>query len=118
MTAANHKKFVDMGKKIVSKHGREITLVKFSSDGLGTIIESKKTFAAFMNPATLERLGFRVSTPDFIATAQEVAIVASSDNLENFHGLIDSDTTTWKVASIDKLAPGPIPVLWFIGVKQ
>lgn len=114
--------------ELIAEFGRDVTLVRLdrASDTQrpwelpATVAQETLTLkAAFVNPATLERLGFRATFTAELQSAVEVAIIPSKENLLRFNQLQDSlDGQLWRITAIDRMAPGNTPLLWFVGVTR
>lgn len=75
--------------------------------------------ATFVQPSSLQSLGASATLQKLFAECEQVAIVApvTNDDYTAMKFLIDTDGITWKIERVEKLKPGMVTILYFIGVK-
>jgi len=119
---------------LVTKFGRSVTLVKFDETPAdaakpwrGNLTPrtdpdaSTAVDAVFVEPASVEQLGWSVAKPEFFDRSTQILIVAPgatfSSNLEGYDEVIDG-SVRWKITGVEILKPGPLRMLYFIGVAR
>lgn len=76
--------------------------------------------AAFVYPSGVQNLGLRVSSPALFKSAEQIAIVAADgvNDFAAFDMVTDIDGSIWKIVAVDVFKPGPVPVLYYVGVAR
>lgn len=63
--------------------------------------------------------GISKQTVELMKASEQTAMIAPSGvDYEEFTHIVDFDNSVWKIDVIDKLMPGVVPVLYFIGVSR
>lgn len=130
MTAFDYSRPLATAQRLIERFGRRVTL-QGVSDGpsdpnnpLGSPAAAPAPVAGipatFVQPSSLNTLGFGARITELFADATQVAIIApvSGIDLDEVRFLIDNDGTKWKVTYIEKLKPGETTILYFIGVAR
>lgn len=75
--------------------------------------------ATFVPPSSLQVLGFSARMTELFANCEQICIVAPIDNTDfsSMKFLYDSGKR-WKISLIEKLKPGDLTVLYFIGINS
>lgn len=74
--------------------------------------------AVFVEPSSQQMLGVNAELVDWLKRAQQIAIVASSDDLSVYSELVDTDASVWRVVGVSTLNPGGTRVLHYVGVAR
>ena len=74
--------------------------------------------AVFVEPSSLQTLGVNTQLLDWLARAQQVALVALDQDLTGFSELVDTDSSVWRVVGVSTLNPGGTRVLHFVGIAR
>lgn len=116
----------------VERFGRLITFVKLSAGPTDPTKpwkgvtdpraiepeESLEIYGVFVEPESLERLGKQRSSADFIKSAEQVIIVATTQDLGKFDEVIDTDGSRWKIDNLQSLTPGDTTLLHYVRVQR
>lgn len=111
-------------KALVEKFGRQVTFVRLS----GTPADNTKPWAApttagkttkdyavvNLEPGNAGKLGLNVEVLEFLKKSSRLYIVATSDDLEVYHKVIDG-TQTFAITGMTALKPGDTTLLWYVG---
>lgn len=124
MTAKDYAPTLETAKRLVERFGRKVTLAKLSAatvsvgepwrgpaspPALGTT-GNQEVPAVFVG--LLKHLG-----EDFLKDLEQVALIASSDDLSAYHLLVDG-TVRWNIVRIQTLRPGATSIVHYVGVKR
>lgn len=125
----DYTKLATTAKRLVEKAGKTITFVKLdetvsntekpwknNSDNR-TTADEKILSGVFVEPSSATKLGMSTETSDLLKRSSQIVIVASTDDLEDYNEIIDSNLR-WKIQGIEKLKPADITLLYFIGVSR
>lgn len=126
---SNHSSFVKLAGRLITKHGRSVTLYKLSStvadaskpwSGAGTPTEIGGTTAqaVFLPHAGELELGKVVHDMELFHKAEQMVLIAppaSGVNLEDYHLLVDN-TVRWRIEVIRTVRPGSQTILYVAGV--
>ena len=117
--------------RLVSNNGRSITLVEFDKtpddadkpwrgavDPRISPESTKVVSGVFVEPSSAVRLGMSSEVDDLLKRSSQIIIVASTDDLEVYNEVIDTDTKRWKIVGMEKLKPADTTLLYFIGVAR
>ena len=129
----DYSKTLATAKRIVRDKGRQITLVKFSptppspsQPWLGPTNPSATSsevsvYAVGVHPTLLSYLGFNATQVDLAKNMKEVFVVepgeTDPENLDKYNVLRDGGID-YKISSMEKLRPGTLTLLYFIGVER
>lgn len=74
-------------------------------------------------PSGITRIGFSMEQVELLKRAEQILIAApggsSTDNLEEFDEIIDSDSSTWKIVTVQYLRHDDGPrILYYVGVRR
>lgn len=74
--------------------------------------------AVFVPPSSLQQLGMSATTIALFKEYSQIAIIAydGANDLSDMIWLID-DNVKWKIGQVEKLQPGPLTLLYFVGVN-
>jgi hypothetical protein len=82
-------------------------------------VATKVVPAVFVDPSSLDALGREATRDDsWVARSTQVAIIATTESLEKYNEMVDTDGSRWKVTGVRMLKPGPINLLAYIGVSR
>lgn len=128
----NYVKLAETAQRLVKKNGREVTFIRFNT--APTVSDApwrgneqprqaptaQKVFSAvFVGPsAAMSLLGNKSTVADLFMSCEQVCIVATTDDLKDYNEVMDSDGRRWKIVVQEKLAPGPVTLLYYVGVKR
>lgn len=107
--------------------GREVDFVQFAPadpvNGRDETLDRKVNLSAvFVRPElfTGAALGYGVEKPELFANVDMVCMVADDgvNKLDEFDVVIDSDGTAYKIGIATCLQPGPVRILWFVGMTK
>lgn len=118
--------------ELVTDFGREVTLLQLSAtaanpaqpwrgqaDPRSTPAGSKAVSAVFVDPSSLDALGRETTRGDsWVARASQMVIIATSEDLEKYDELVDTDGSRFKVIGVRMLKPGPVNLLAYVGVAR
>jgi len=128
MSAYDYSKPLATAQRLIARYGRAIELQGAStgpadpSKPLGDrapVAAPVAVVGAFVQPSSLNALGFGVSVVELFGSCSQIALVApvnKGDDYSDMKFLYDNGVR-WKIEHIETLKPGPIVVLHFIGVK-
>lgn len=74
--------------------------------------------AVFVEPSSLQTLGLNAEMVDWVAHCEQVAIVASPDDLRDYSELLDSDASAWRIVGVSALQPATLRLLSYVGVAR
>lgn len=116
---------------LISDFGRTVTLVQLdpgptvvgkpwqgSTAPRTAPLSTKSVSAVFVEPHSLTQLGRECVSDDFVRRCTNVAIVATSSNLEPYNELLDSDGSRWKITTTATLKPGGVNLLAYVGLSR
>ncbi len=137
MAGFDYQEFIDLAIELTSDEGedgfgRAITLVELgdadespSEPWLGSstprtvVKQSVAATAVFVEPSSLDALGRDASVMEFVKVSTQIAIMYSAVPLDSFDEVIDSsDGSRWKITGFSELKPGPVRVLFYVGLKR
>jgi hypothetical protein len=119
-------------QRLVEKAGRAIALIQLNDEPT----DSTKSWrgnsaprdvpllqlnvkAVFVAPSAASRqLGASRVVSDLLSSCEQVCIIATTEPLEKYNEIIDTDGTTWKIKTVQRLAPGPTTILYYVGVAR
>lgn len=117
--------------ELIVSFGRSVTLVQLdpgptvagkpwqgSTAPRTAPLATKSVSAVFVEPHSLTQLGRECVSDDFVRRCTNVAIVATSSNLEPYNELLDSDGSRWKITTTATLKPGGVNLLAYIGLSR
>lgn len=121
---------------LVAAKGRTVTFIKLSratddaakpwrgaADPRTTPEASASVPVVVVPPTGVTALGFGMEPNELVKRAEQIMIAApggsSSDKLEEFDEVIDTDLTTWKIGPVQALRydDGPT-ILYYVGVRR
>lgn len=119
-------------KRVIAKAGRAVQLLQLDAtvpdptqpwrgpiDPRATPTKVLNTFAAFVSVTSNSDLGIHKTVSDMIKSADEVCMVASTEDLTLYQELVDSlDGRHYKIMAAQALAPGPLLLFSFLVLKQ
>lgn len=126
---ANHERYLLLANRMINKHGRFITLVNDAgsvdpNDPLGPVsprLEIPNIKAVFIRPSGYIKLGesFQMDFGMFTEADKICLVVASQTNdYAKFTRVLDKDGSGYKIYKVEELAPGDVPILLYLGLKQ
>jgi hypothetical protein len=127
---ADHQEFLDLAREMIEEEGRLVTfqqLDKTPADpdypwegpGAPTVADSVQTYAVFV-PDAGSGLGKLIEDNELFKSAEQVLLVAppaTGETLGDFHIVVD-DAVRWKIDVAKELKPGPLTVLYVMGVSR
>lgn len=125
MSTFDYSEVIAEAQTSITEFGRSIKLVKLSAvpadvdKPWATPDATKEVLtpynAVFVEPSAAAKLGLNIDIVDFLKQSTKVLIIATSDDLEGYHKVLDG-TRRWTITGMTCLEPGDTKVLWFIGV--
>lgn len=120
-----------IAQELVAEFGRAVTLRQVATTGpdpaqpwRGPVdprsapVATLAVTACMVEPSSARELGLNVQVTDWLKRAQQIAIVASADDLSEYSELVDSDTSVWRVVGVSTLQPGATRILHYVGVAR
>lgn len=115
--------------EMVAEYGRPITLTKVARDvdaanPLGTPAAVDTVVAdipaVFVYPSGLVNLGLSVKSRELMKQSEQIAIIAAdgANSFDQFTTITDQDGSEWAVMRCEVFKPGPVPVLYYLGVNR
>jgi hypothetical protein len=115
--------------EMVAEYGRPITLTKVTRDvdaanPLGTPAAADTVVAdipaVFVYPSGLVNLGLSVKSRELMKQSEQIAIIAAdgATAFDQFTTITDQDGSEWAVMNCEVFKPGPVPVLYYLGVNR
>lgn len=131
---ATHAEFADLANRLISKHGRSITLNKRDRDpadankpwngptNVAADPEDTQTLvAAALQPSSAVQLGITTENSDLVKRSSEILLVAppstAAYDLSTFDEVVDGGEVL-RITAVEKLKPGTQTIIYFIGVKR
>lgn len=132
MSTADYDKTLRLAKKLTAKFGRSITLAQLNASpdntaqpwkGAATVrsapVATLTVNGVFVEPESLERLGKQFQSNEFVKSSEEVIIVATEFQLDQYDEVTDSlDGAIYKIANIQQLNPGDRVLLHYLRVQR
>lgn len=127
---ADHSKFAATATRLISKHGRFITMQTLSATaadptkpwkgaGTPTVASQVANVPAVFVPSYGSDLGRTVVSEELLKRVEQIALVAPlQEGLETMHLIIDTDGQVWKIDWAQVLKPADKTVLYVIGVTR
>lgn len=130
MTATDFTEYVDLARELIDENGRSVTFQELASTpadankpwagaGVPTVMTTVSAFAVFL-PDSGSGLGLQLEDDELFKSAEQVLLVAppaGGEDLSTFHAVLD-DGVRWRITVAKVLKPGPIPVLYAMGVAR
>lgn len=124
---ADHQKYVDLALRLITKHGRLVSLGVVS----GTPVDVNKPWRGtdqapvIMGPVMAAIVPFRgfefgslFEQQDMFKECDEICIIAGGqEEFENAHNVYD-ESKTYAVQWVQRLRPGPLTILYAIGINR
>lgn len=130
MTAFNYAPIAAKAIELVTKFGRAVSLRRLNltppdpqkpwrgpADARAGAF-SLPVSAVFVEPSSLQQLGLNSDQLDWVSKSQNVAIVASPQDLRDFSELLDTDSSVWRIMGVSTLQPAADRLLHFVGVAR
>jgi hypothetical protein len=123
--------------RLIEENGRAITLVKLNqtptdvdkpwrgtTDARNVPELSLAAFGVFVSPSG-GGLGFIAEDSEMVRLSEQIVLVAAASlsgyKVEDFNEIIDPEdniNTRWRITKVEMLKPGPVRILYAIGVKR
>jgi len=127
--ATDFTEFVELARELIAENGRSVTFQKLDASaadpakpwkgaGAPTVEAEVTTTAVFLPDGS--GMGKLIEDNDLFKKAEQVLLVAppaSGEVLGDFHVVLDGGSR-WKVDVAKELRPGPITVLYAMGVSR
>jgi len=117
--------------EIVQEFGRNLTFVELGDTPADPLkpwrgaaaprSSPKRTFTVpgvLVEPSTLDALGRDDAIQDFVAQSTQIAIVATTENLDDYNEVHDTDGSVWTIQGFSVLKPGPTQLLVYVGLSK
>lgn len=110
--------------------GRVITMIKASGVAIDAAkplhgseppLEVPGVYGTFVEPGSMQRLGTMSTTgPGLWLTCEQIAMVEpiEGQDFTTFTAIRDTDGSTWKIKVVNKLQPGALILLYYVGVVR
>lgn len=85
-----------------------------------TSLDVENVPAVFVQPSSLQALGFGARVTELFAACTEIAILPAfgGKDFTKYKFMKDYDGSTWKIEYAEKLQPAEQPILYFVGVRR
>lgn len=124
----DYAKLSKTAQRLIKENGRDVTFIRLNTtptdaqkpwrgnaEPRGAGAQSAVYSAVFVSPSSL---GFKTQADDLFKTSTKICIVATPDDLLDYNEVQDSDNVRWKIQHIEKLKPGPMTMLYYVGVAR
>lgn len=76
--------------------------------------------AVFVQPSSLQSLGFGVRNVELFGNCTQIAMIAADgvNDFSTFKFMKDFDGSDWKIEYTERLQPAEQPILYFVGVRR
>jgi hypothetical protein len=120
--------FVALAQRLIASRGRACTLVKLAATaanpakpwngpGVPTEQERVDVVACFVPPSGTD-LGRGFITEEQLKRCDQVALVAPGEQDYAAFGVLEDEAVRWKIEWVQVLKPGPLVLLYALGVKR
>lgn len=130
--AFDYTELVDTATELVAEFGRVVVLSQLNAspanpaqpwrgatDPRAAPPGTKTVSAVFVDPSSLDALGREaLRNESWVARAHQVAIIATTENLEKYDEMSDTDGELFKIVGVKMLKPGPVNLLAYVGVAR
>lgn len=135
MTTFDYTYIADRAKDLIAKFGRPITVIQYddtiddptkpwrgAADLRSTPIAEVVAFGVFVEPIGARALGISTQAGELLKRADAILLVSlgsasSGVDLSLFDEVVDG-ARRWKIEVVEKLQPGDLTLLYFLGVKR
>lgn len=125
---ATYADFIALAQRLIALRGRTCSLVKMSAaaadptkpwngPGAPTELARADVIGCFV-PKSGTDLGQGFISKEQLKRCQEVVLVAPGEEDYTAFGVLLDDAVRWKVEWVQVLKPGPVPVLYALGVSR
>lgn len=117
--------------ELVAEFGRQVTFVELGDTPADPTkpwraasaprSSPKRTLglmAVLVEPASIDTLGRESAVVDFVKRSTQIAIVATSEDLEHYNEVHDEDGSVWRIQGSSELKPGSTRLLYFVGLSK
>lgn len=109
-------------KRLIDKFGRTVTLASIVSAPLE---EDKPWLGATEVPTLTSQLPIKAAFiglskrlgEEFLKDLEEVAVVATADDLSGYHVVLEG-TTRWNIVRMETVRPGDTRLITYLGLKR
>lgn len=135
--AVDYAKAAQLALRLIQENGRAITLVylgqtpedpakpwRGNTDARNNPKAQVDTYGAFVPPSGAG-LGFLSQDSELVKRAEQILLIAAQSvlgyNVEEFNEVIDPEdlvNTRWRIDMVEMLKPGPLRILYAVGVKR
>ncbi len=127
--STDYSKFVELARRLIDKSGRSCEFQKLSAvaadpakpwlgAGAPTVIEPVTTMAVFLPDGA--GFGKLIEDNELFKSSEQMVLVAppvGGEDLSDYHTVLDGGVR-WKINVTKALAPGPVTVLYAMGVSR
>lgn len=123
-----------VAETLITEFGRSVTLEKFnetlqdagkpylgSADPRSSPLATVTISAAVVEPDSTVQLGIATKDSELVKRSEQVMIIAPgvslAEDLATFDEVVDG-STRWKIQVVETLKPGPVILLYFVGVAR
>lgn len=131
MATANHAKFVTTAQRLITKHGRSVTLIEFAGsdnteepwkgpdDPRPDVARRLTVSAVFIPPSGVSDLGHTEISQDLFKDSEQVMMFSAGAQIEvgGFDEVEDGETR-WKIDTIQTLRPGTVSIISYAGLSR
>ena len=116
--------------ELVTEFGRPVTLRRLATtppdpdkpwlgpvDPRAAPAATLQVSAAFVDPSSARDLGLDAQITDWLKRAQQIAIIASSEDLNNYSEMLDG-ADVWRVVGVSTQRPAATALIHFVGVDR
>jgi hypothetical protein len=122
-----HDKFLSMVNRLLTKHGRTVTLIELNDVGAlpwegatapaAAPKRSLVTKGCFVEPDSLQRLGLGTHIEELVQRSKRIFLAPGPAVLEGFNQVID-EAQYYTITGMETLRPGTTTLLHFVGVNR
>jgi len=131
-----YEKMAAVAEKQITKRGRSISVVKISRTPTDAskpwraddtpredtdLEDSILTMGAFVEPSSLVHFGFTSEDSELVKRSKQVVLIAGKSvnqaDIDQYDEIWDG-ATIWKIDRTIRLKPGPVTLLYVVGLSQ
>jgi hypothetical protein len=124
---AVHDKFVALAQRLLTKHGRTVTLIELNDVGAlpwegpanptAAPKRSLQIAGCFVEPDSLQRLGLGVRIEDLVQRSKRIFLSPGPLALDAYNQVLD-EGQYFTITGMETLRPGVTTILHFVGTDR
>lgn len=129
MSTAEHLEFLADAVEMIGEEGRDVVFIQLATlpgafpgevagDPRNPPAAQLATKAVNAEPESDQRLGMTTKVIELAKRSDQILIVAGTSPLERYNEVLDDDGNYYKITGIERLRPGSVTILYFVGVKR